>query len=69
MKDLNEIFSTVGFELSNIQLNEIFMEMEAGRKFNKKRFKKWVSNNYSYIMRKDKRINPANIITLEQQNN
>jgi hypothetical protein len=38
MRDLEEIFTAVGYELSKIQMNDLYMEMEAGRKFNRTKF-------------------------------
>ena len=33
MKTIVEIFSSIGYELSKIQINEVFLLMEAGRSF------------------------------------
>ena len=52
MKEINELFLDMGYELSKMQLNEVFMEMDAGRKFNLKRFQKWVRGNYNCLMKK-----------------
>lgn len=34
------------------------MEMEAGRKFNRLRFLKWLKNNYKFVMKKDSDLGP-----------
>ena len=33
MKTIVEVFSSIGYELSKIQINEVFLLMEAGRSF------------------------------------
>ena len=49
MKEIEEIFGTMGQELSKVQLNEIFLEMDAGRKFQMKKFEKWLMKNVDFI--------------------
>lgn len=53
MKNLQEIFAAAGFELSNFQLNELFMKMDAGRSFRLERFTKWIKKNYQFVLRND----------------
>ena len=70
MRDLVDIFSDKGYELSHIQLNELFLSMGAGRKFDKRRFIKWVGKNFPFIMRKGRadvvNLSPVNTVTLEK---
>eukprot|EP00347_Sterkiella_histriomuscorum_P014413 403360960 len=67
MKEINEIFDTLGYELSKVQLNELFLEMEAGRKFNRQKFTKWIKANYKFVMKKDPEIGPNIKAIVEQQ--
>ncbi|CDW84316.1 UNKNOWN [Stylonychia lemnae] len=67
MKQIEELFSMIGYELSNVQLNEVFLQMDAGRKFNKLRFLKWIRKNYQYLIKKDSIAATLNIPQMARQ--
>ena len=49
MKTIVEVFSSIGYELSKIQINEVFLLMEAGRSFDWSRLEKWLKKNTTFI--------------------
>ena len=62
MRDIEELFGSLEFELTRVQLNELFMLMEAGRKFHRKIFEKWVYKNADFVGKKmDIKINKSAI--------
>jgi hypothetical protein len=61
MRDITEVFANLGSELSKVQLNELFMLMDAGRNFSRGKFQKWVYKNSNFIGNKeDQKLLPAN---------
>ncbi len=56
LKDLDLLFSSAGLELSKVQLNELFLELDAGRKFNYRRFRGWLKNNHAFVLKKPETI-------------
>jgi len=49
MKELQELFTLSGYDLSKVQLNELFLEMDAGRKFSHRKFQHWLKLNYGFL--------------------
>ena len=49
MRELQWVFLGLGWELSMVQLNELFMRMEAGRRFQARRMRKWIRENADFI--------------------
>jgi len=52
MKEIESMFFDLGIELSKLQLNDIFLEMNAGRSFRSQKLKNWVSHNFRFLMKK-----------------
>ena len=52
LKDLDLLFTSAGFELSKVQLNELYLELDAGRKFNYHKYRGWLKLNHAFIVKK-----------------
>jgi hypothetical protein len=50
-KEIHDIFALNGFELSDIQAQELLIQMDHGRNYQRQRMEKWVYKNGLFLAR------------------
>ncbi|CDW80784.1 UNKNOWN [Stylonychia lemnae] len=61
LRDLDGLFLGAGFELTKVQQNELFLLMEAGRKFNYDKLRKWAYTNANFLIKSDGKVRQISI--------